>query len=423
MPIQDKYYDDLFAYSLGCLDEEDLNIFEKYLRSGGDFAWQELGEYQNLASLLPSILNIETPPPQLKDNVARNLYRIRNEKRLRRSDENRNVEKSQGNIQPGLQHSNDEPNASKLFKSHDDAEIHKSETEEGNLFQNTSDRSEIEEYPYKLNTITDGFEVVSTQKPNSEFFRPIQETQIQGRDTNRIIHNNISAQKKIEDEENQQAGDTFQDSKEEHKVESTSDKAAAQEKKKTYTLHGDFGNINKNEKEKKKSSGVIVAILLLIIVAAGIAYVYYKISSDVKYYKANVAMLNNKIQNLSSNISANRELEVLLQSKNVRVINLLGTQVNSNAYGKLIISFDNSKGFLQFSNMPMLPNDKAYQLWIVMKDKFSSLGVFNNVRGSDYFSFTLPEITSQDGAKFIVSQEPADGSIKPGKIILLTGSL
>ena len=133
--------------------------------------------------------------------------------------------------------------------------------------------------------------------------------------------------------------------------------------------------------------------------------------------------LNNQIQNLSSNISANRELENLFQSKNIRVINLQGTQVNPTAYGKLIISFDNSKGFLQFSNMPQVTQDKAYQLWIIMKGKSSSLGVFKNVSGSNYFSFTLPEITSQDGAKVIVSEEPSNGAIRPGNMIFLTGSL
>ena len=423
MSEQDTYYDHLFAYSLGCLDDEDLNILEEYLQSGGEFAWQELGEYQNLASLLPSILNIEVPPPQLKDNVARNLYRIRNEKRLKRSNENPNVEKSQGNIQPDLLHSNDELKASNLFKTPDDAEIQKSEAGEKSSSPNLSDRSEMEEYPYKLNTRTDGFEVVSTQKPNAEYFRPLQETQIQGRDANRIIHKNINAQKKIEGEELQQPGETFNETTLEHKAEAPADKVKAQEKKKTYTLHGDFANGNKNEKEKKKSSVITVAFLLLIIVTAGIVFAYYKISTDVKNYKANVEKLNNQIQNLSSNISANRELESLLQSKNVRVINLQGTKVNTTAYGKLIISFDNSKGFLQFSNMPLLTQNKAYQLWIIMKGKSSSLGVFKNVSGSNYFSFTLPEITSQDGAKFIVSEEPSNGAIRPGNMIFLTGSL
>ena len=144
MSEQATYYDHLFAYSLGCLDDEDLNILEEYLQSGGEFAWQELGEYQNLASLLPSILNIEVPPPQLKDSVARNLYRIRNEKRLKRSNENPYMEKSHGDIQPDLFHSSDELKSSNLFKTPDDAEIQKSEEGEKSSSPIPSDRSEME---------------------------------------------------------------------------------------------------------------------------------------------------------------------------------------------------------------------------------------------------------------------------------------
>ncbi|MHB1687023.1 MAG: anti-sigma factor [Ignavibacteriaceae bacterium] len=428
MAEQNEYYDFLFAYSLGCLDENDLNILKEYLQSGREFAWQELGEFQNLASLLPSILNIESPSPQLKDKVARNLYRIRDEKRLKLSAENFDAGKSQKEIQSNIQPVNDEPKASNLFKtktsySIGDEEEKRIEEEEKFSSLNKSGQPEIETFTHKLNTRTDSFEVVSPQKQTAEYFRPPQETQIHGRDVNRIIHNNAGEHEERESEEFQQHEDTVKKNADEQIIETPGVTTTTQEKKKTYALHGDYGTGDKNKKEKKKSSGVIIAILLFIIVAAGIIFTYYKISSDVKSYKTNIEKLDQKIQNLSSSISANKELENLLQSKNVRVINLQGTPINPAGYGKLIIGFDNSKGFFQFSNMPLLSSDKSYQLWISMQGKFSSLGVFQNGEGSNYSSFALPEITNQAGTKFIVSEEPSNGSIRPGKRIFLTGSL
>ncbi len=70
----------LYAYALGSLDKEDLISLLEYFEAGKDYPWQELGEFQNLTSLLPSFLNIEDPPAGLKDRVARKLYRMRESK-------------------------------------------------------------------------------------------------------------------------------------------------------------------------------------------------------------------------------------------------------------------------------------------------------------------------------------------------------
>ena len=79
MADKNEYYEFLYAYAFGCLDEDDLKSLTNYLASNEDYFWQELGEFQNLSALLPSILNIEKPEPEVKDKVARKLYRIRNE--------------------------------------------------------------------------------------------------------------------------------------------------------------------------------------------------------------------------------------------------------------------------------------------------------------------------------------------------------
>ena len=427
MPERNEYYDYLFAYSLGCLDEEDLNKLEEYLKTGGDFAWQELGEFQNLASLLPSILNLETPPPQLKDKVARNLYKIRNEKRVKNTSVNASDNTPHESGQSESLHAN-EIKASDLFKTkteytEEDAVEKEAESKEKSQGEETSDESSIDESRFRLNTRTDGFEVVSTQKPSSKLYRPSQVTQIHGRDLRSIIKDNISASENTAEEESQLQEEQLEEGEEGQPIEGISENIKPEEKKKTYTLHGDFGNGSKIEKEKKKFSGTMIGLLLIIIVVSGILYFYYKFSSEVKNYKANVENLNSRIQKLSSNISTNEALENLLQSKNVRIINLQGTKINPTVYGKLIISFDNSTGFLQFSNMPALAEGKAYQLWISIKGKYSSLGVFTKENRSTYYSFKLPEITSQDGAKFIVTQETSQGAENPSQVIFLTGDL
>jgi hypothetical protein len=50
------------AYALGCLTPDETDVLIEYLTNNEEHPWRELGEYQNLASLLPSFLDIDPPP-------------------------------------------------------------------------------------------------------------------------------------------------------------------------------------------------------------------------------------------------------------------------------------------------------------------------------------------------------------------------
>jgi hypothetical protein len=62
-----------------CLNNEDAEILRLSKEFDADFPWKELGEYQNLAALLPVALTIEFPVGELKDKVALKLYNMRDD--------------------------------------------------------------------------------------------------------------------------------------------------------------------------------------------------------------------------------------------------------------------------------------------------------------------------------------------------------
>jgi len=68
--------DMIHAKALGCLDPEEETAFNKLMDEDKNFPWEELGQYQNLASLLPTLLEVEKPEQEIKDNVARKLYEL-----------------------------------------------------------------------------------------------------------------------------------------------------------------------------------------------------------------------------------------------------------------------------------------------------------------------------------------------------------
>lgn len=61
------------AYASGCMDQENFKNFKDYLDSGGELPKRDLGELQNVISLIPVILEPEKPDPSLKSKVAKNL--------------------------------------------------------------------------------------------------------------------------------------------------------------------------------------------------------------------------------------------------------------------------------------------------------------------------------------------------------------
>jgi hypothetical protein len=66
----------LQAKALGCLDDNENKELQEFVDAGHLFPWDELGEFQNVASLLPLALELELPDAELKDRVALKLIKL-----------------------------------------------------------------------------------------------------------------------------------------------------------------------------------------------------------------------------------------------------------------------------------------------------------------------------------------------------------
>lgn len=67
------------AFAAGCMDKENFIHFYHYFKSKGDLPYKELGQLQTLSSMLPAILELEYPRPELKNKVARTLIAMQDE--------------------------------------------------------------------------------------------------------------------------------------------------------------------------------------------------------------------------------------------------------------------------------------------------------------------------------------------------------
>ncbi|MBI9071907.1 MAG: hypothetical protein JEY94_09930 [Melioribacteraceae bacterium] len=67
------------AFASGCIDKENYRNFKEYLKTGADLPLKEMGEIQNIVSLIPIILDQEVPDPELKGRVAKQLKNYQDE--------------------------------------------------------------------------------------------------------------------------------------------------------------------------------------------------------------------------------------------------------------------------------------------------------------------------------------------------------
>lgn len=59
------------AYAAGCMDKKNFKTFREYMYEGGELPVGELGELQNVISLLPVILELENLIPLLKTRLLK----------------------------------------------------------------------------------------------------------------------------------------------------------------------------------------------------------------------------------------------------------------------------------------------------------------------------------------------------------------
>ncbi len=419
-----KYeYDELlYAYALGCLDMPELDKLRDYIDSGGEYSQKELGELQNLAALFPSILSMEIPGPQLKDKVARKLYRIKSERPNKKIEEKTVKDEPQQQTEQTIEEP--EESVKETFGYVAQNNLNTEQEIEEELQEEEALNSEEENTHKEQEHNIQEFEIV-TAKTKEEEPEPFADKEDNSPSAGYVKPNEddfaIDKEETLSVDLTEPEAEESADEKDIIKEPSSSGVSLKERQP--------YSSFREREIPKKKSSkaGIIIAAILFIIVAAGLIYAYLKISSDVSVYKNSVENLNSKINSLSSEVNNNRALQNLLSTKNVKIVNLSGTKAGVPGYGKLIISFDNSKGYLQLSNVPRLTGSNSYVLWVIIHGNYTRLGAFKQAENPsdkvEYFPFQLPELSNNGGTKFLVSEEPPGTDQKPTGEILLTGTL
>jgi hypothetical protein len=317
----------IYAYSLGCLDDGELQLWRENLEAGEEINVKALVEFQNLASLLPSTLKIENPDPELKDNVAKKLYSLKDEMRAQRQknkpstimqEANKEMEEDSSLIEPEIFHQEDNaPNFVKLEEN-------------------------------------------STQNPV--------EVPADIKSEEKVYYNHLTIPVK-----------------------------------KNYTV-------------------IIGGFALLLLLAIIGVFIYRNISLKTNNLKNEVEKLKKEIGGLNIQLIESQEIREMLQSPDVGVVYLKGTDLSPNSFGKLITGSDRRTGFIHFARMPAIPEDKLFQIWIMVSRNYISLRTFKSSDTLGFYSFKMSSPPKGEDMEFRVTEEPISGSIKPSNKVYLKGT-
>jgi hypothetical protein len=332
------------AYAVGCIDRQNFVQFKDYMQEGGDLPEGELGELQNIISMIPVILDLEKPHPAIKDAVAKKLIGIKDEIKA------------------------------KIIN-------------ERNTMVNTSTRASL---PPITEIRTPKLPTVKPQ-PNT----PIFNSRATGtKSTFRFAEEEMS--------------NTFADENITKKMTAGKTIISSQTAAPTPTKNTEIKSIEidepklntKIETEEVKTViddrvsssvlpivGLVISLLLITVLGYYVFVSYQKINERLDGLQSEITSLRSQVTTANNFVGNNSSLVEFFNYKDIIVYNLTNADPNVKAAAKVLFSFGEKEGLVQFKNMPSLQPGQVFQLWMESKGQAYSLGSFQPV-GSEYLKIT-----------------------------------
>jgi hypothetical protein len=437
----------MHSYSVGCLDLSDKKIMLDYFKTGGDFAWQELGEFQNLAALLPSFLEIEEPNPQIKDKVARKLYRLKEQKKPDRT----------------TQQQISKPEVPKFLDKQKAEEI--SLPSQIPSFKSTKTDLPIQKVDWDIPE-EDAAKQTAVSKEKIDDYKPVRPIQRKVLEPERPQQTQIDAvssrdqqeRSKIPEQEHEDllSSGPILSNKFEILDDLSFDEVSKQDKPRPELFTSleikdeskidtrDFAPITPvstssyetNITPPKVSSptaqqvvevpagaskGLIFILFFLSIISIGV--VYYLLNSQIKKSEVKITeALTNSTKSFENVMLSNQQLNEILNSPKFQVAYLDGSNRVPDSFGKLFFDQETKRGILQLSNLPKPGADKIYKIWFNVNGSFIGRDVIYNSSSQYFLIPNIPEIIESSSGAILITEEAAGESVQPSKNIFYTGT-
>lgn len=174
-----------------------------------------------------------------------------------------------------------------------------------------------------------------------------------------------------------------------------------------------------------RATFAIAASFALLLVTLSLVFYSFNLSAEISNKEEIIIEQQAQISELKNEVQQKEELLSILESREVDLVMMSGMEVNPNGYGKIIWDSEKNRALLQVSNLPAVPSDKDYQLWIIKNNKPVSAGVFavNDPKKDSFFKIEEMDASEQAADAFAVTMEPKGGMPQPTGDMYLMGNM
>ena len=361
----DPIYEMIAAFAVGCMDKDNFVQFKDYFTSGGELPKNELGDLQNIVSMIPVILDLEQPDPSIKDNIAKKLIGLKDEIKTRIREEKKKATKT-FEYKPTF--SETQTGIGKTFAT-ESAEDLKADTKQTLNFLKTK----------PVTKITHG-----------EF-----------------INTSISEEKK--------RGSTVVES-------------ILPEQPQSLFPQQQQQPVLPPQPQDKSTGGLAgwLAVILSLLLFTIVGYYTYvsvgEVNDKIVELERSITSMKSDLTTSNNFVSNYNSLIEFFNNKDVVVVNLTSVNANDKATARIFLAFDQKEGLIQFKNTRALPPNQGYQVWIVSKNQSYSLGVYTP-NSNEYLRLSsFPFLPKEQIDKIRITIESNTGSPTPSIDSYLEGT-
>lgn len=362
------------AFAVGCMDNENYTHFKDYLAQGGSLPKGELGELQNIVSMIPIILDLENPDSSIKDMVAKKLIGMKEEIKTKIIEEKKKT--SATFIKSS---STPKTDAETVVKPKQNRLTFLNKKLPAPTFQSSTENA-------PATFASEGLPKISTKE---EFKTDLFKKKVSAEAPNRLT------------------------SIPPPPPQLTSEKTATEKK----------------FQPEKVSSGAAgwIAILLTLILFSGLGYFSYSwidsLQKEISNLKNDVTALKSDLGKVNDFIASYSFLIEFFNYKDITVVNLASPDPNEKFSARVLLSFNEKEGLIQFKNVQPLPSNQAYQVWVVSKKQSYSIGAYQP-KGGEYLKITsFPLLPKEQIEAIRVTIESKAGSSSASEKDYLVGTL
>ncbi len=180
-----------------------------------------------------------------------------------------------------------------------------------------------------------------------------------------------------------------------------------------------------DEEDFNWSAFALAASFALLVVSLSLIFYSFNLSSTITQQEDAITNQETQITELQNELQRKEEMLSILEAREVDLVMMAGLDVNPDGYGKIIWDSEKQQALLQVSNLPAVPKDKDYQLWLFKNNKPVSAGVFAvNNEGDKFFKIEkMANATEQSVNAFAITMEPKGGMPQPTGDIYLKGNI